>query len=710
MSTASTIINALQQRDLALTQESPYRYRCHSPLRLSSDSHAFVLTVQPDGEHGCWYDHVAGVGGSLYELAELLHIPLPNRANGPMTAEEYAHAHGVSWAVFQSAGWRVQTVHGRKGLIIPTDTGQRVRFLDGQKPKFWHAKAYRPCWYRLRDAVTISHDRRRNAIILCNGEPSVVVAQHCGLPATCITSSGERAIPEALLAELLDTWTGPVIVAMDNDDKGREASRTVARQLLAAGYQHVGIADLNGHVGYDLADWCADHRDDAWPHLLTRVRRVSLADLDDPTEGGDDDNSPPSSDGNGDLLTVAWGSEMDAIPEPVDLVAGWLTRGTVALLVGAPEVGKSTVAVDLACRVAQHYRVLYVACEAPANVKVQIDAWRQHHGLPVDRLGLVADGVTITDNLSLDKLRATIVRHQVALVVIDTLSASLAGLDENSPEIAGVLGNLNTLARETDCTILLLHHPLKSDARVYRGHSSLLANTHTTLLAEREPGDTRLRLSVLRHRGVRAPDAWFELTPIDLGVNRYGRPMRLPVIVPVVYRRDDRLTDVHYAILDYLADIGEDGATVGEITEAVLQDVRCSAPTVRRAIALLVRTGYIAADGRRGPRVISAKGRELVKTREAQRAAEYCPSPFEVVSASGELAPSPQPDTTPPSDIDALPPLPAQWRYEYRDDGVVIVAPGGRRSAPIAYGPSQAMRDAVAKAYGKLLYRASVAD
>src|SRR5258708_24328712 len=61
-----------------LKQEKPYHYRCNSPLRPGSDSHGFVLILDPDGEHGAYFDHAHEEDhGSLYELAEKLGIPTP---------------------------------------------------------------------------------------------------------------------------------------------------------------------------------------------------------------------------------------------------------------------------------------------------------------------------------------------------------------------------------------------------------------------------------------------------------------------------------------------------------------------------------------------------------------------------------------------------------------------------------------------------------
>src|SRR5688572_3315682 len=77
--TASRVLAALAE--FHLKQIHPNQYRCNSPLRPGSDSHGFMLIVDPDGEHGAYFDHAHEEDqGSLYDLAARLGIAasLPN--------------------------------------------------------------------------------------------------------------------------------------------------------------------------------------------------------------------------------------------------------------------------------------------------------------------------------------------------------------------------------------------------------------------------------------------------------------------------------------------------------------------------------------------------------------------------------------------------------------------------------------------------------
>ena len=242
--TADLVLSALQQYDLK--QEPGGQYRFNSPSRAGSNSHAVRLTISDDGEHGAWNDHVSGDKGSLYQLADALGIPrtmqpaaTPTTKRGYADLDAYARAHYAPASAFLDAGWKATTTQcpetrqPRPALAFATATGPRYRFIDGKNPPFKSPTGYKACWYRLAEAIANAHD---GVIILCNGEPSVIAAQHHNVPATCITGSGEKRLPDVLLAELRAAWTGAIVVALDSDTKGRAAAPGLVAQLQAAGY------------------------------------------------------------------------------------------------------------------------------------------------------------------------------------------------------------------------------------------------------------------------------------------------------------------------------------------------------------------------------------------------------------------------------------------------------------------------------------------
>lgn len=254
-STSDQVLSALHAYGLA--DEGGGKYRADSPLRPGSNSHAFSLKI--DGpEHGTWHDHVTGESGSLYELAEKLGIATPKAAQLASTKRgytglaDYAQAHGVTAAAYANWGWAETVRDGRPALQFPTASGPRWRFLDDQKPPFTSPAGYQPCWYGLQEAAILAQASGQ-PLVLTNGEPSVIAAQAHGVAAASITNSGERALPASLLAELKAAWTGPILIALDCDQKGRLAAPKLAAQV---GGQ---VVDLGGSAGFDLADFCRLH-------------------------------------------------------------------------------------------------------------------------------------------------------------------------------------------------------------------------------------------------------------------------------------------------------------------------------------------------------------------------------------------------------------------------------------------------------------------
>src|SRR5271165_4172309 len=97
-STAARLLDALVPYDLKAEREGG-KYRCNSPLRPGSNSHAFTLILH-DGEHGAYFDHVSEASGTLYDLAKRLGLDLPTARHPVVDTKrvysglgDYAQAH-----------------------------------------------------------------------------------------------------------------------------------------------------------------------------------------------------------------------------------------------------------------------------------------------------------------------------------------------------------------------------------------------------------------------------------------------------------------------------------------------------------------------------------------------------------------------------------------------------------------------------------------
>lgn len=296
-----------------LENESRGKYRCNSPFRPGSDSGAFTLAIDDDGEHGTYFDHVSNESGSLYDLAEKLGIELPKRqrvANSKRAyrnLDDYAAAHGgVSAEVFRGAGWSdVVQYQNRPALAIKTQTGTRWRFIDGKTgkgfPFYKSPPKYRRCWYGLERAI----EKAQTAalpLVYCNGEASTVVGQFFDIPAITIAGGGEISkLPTGLFNELAERWTGEIWITLDCDTKGEKSARNLLQMFLGAGFKARALDLGLGHKG-DLADFCQLYGENSLQYLRNLTDLKQAAEPEAATEPAPNISHPEL----GDILIERW--------------------------------------------------------------------------------------------------------------------------------------------------------------------------------------------------------------------------------------------------------------------------------------------------------------------------------------------------------------------------------------------------------------------
>jgi hypothetical protein len=205
------------------------------------------------------------------------------------------------------------------------------------------------------------------------------------------------------------------------------------------------------------------------------------------------------------------------------LLDGLFLAGGAGILGGAPKTGKSFLALEFAVAVASgtpgagHWAVtspgpvLLLAAEDPLAVVVQRLAAlaaaraRALATLPVDLI--VEPVVRLPDGLT--RLAATVAQRRPVLLILDPL-IRVHRADENSaPEMAAILDGLRTLARDSGCAVLLVHHTRKAPAlgspgHGLRGSSDLHAFGDSTLYLRRLGANGPLELRI-EHRAAACP-------------------------------------------------------------------------------------------------------------------------------------------------------------------------------------------------------------
>ncbi|ABB16095.1 DNA repair protein RadA domain protein [Carboxydothermus hydrogenoformans Z-2901] len=163
-------------------------------------------------------------------------------------------------------------------------------------------------------------------------------------------------------------------------------------------------------------------------------------------------------------------------PEPSWLIPGILPEGGLVLLAGKPKVGKSWLALNMACGLSnggavcgipaeKAVKTLYLALEdTTRRLKTRI----QQAGLTPNENSLISTTWPKLNEKGLTLLEETIKQAGIQVVIIDTLAkvkpsskSKVVSLYDNDYEM---LGSLKELADRLGITVVIVHHLRKSES------------------------------------------------------------------------------------------------------------------------------------------------------------------------------------------------------------------------------------------------------
>lgn len=208
-----------------------------------------------------------------------------------------------------------------------------------------------------------------------------------------------------------------------------------------------------------------------------------------------DDFHPLSSD---ELLTKVW-------PEPVWAVPGILPVG-LSILAGAPKVGKSWLALQIAQAVAaggyalgrqvERGPVLYLALEDPPRrlqERMRKQGWPM--GLEADFLtvGTFQDTIGDLRNGGGELLARWIEQRGYRLGVIDTFSRAIHGDQNEVHEMTAWLSPLHEIANAKNCALVMVDHHRKSGGSEPDAIADILGSTAKGAMADTSLGLYRER-------------------------------------------------------------------------------------------------------------------------------------------------------------------------------------------------------------------------
>lgn len=206
--------------------------------------------------------------------------------------------------------------------------------------------------------------------------------------------------------------------------------------------------------------------------------------------------------------------ELEDLPAPTYLIDRLIPEHGLTILYGDPGSCKSFIAIDASLRLAYSMNwhgtkakkvgVLYIAGEGKHGLGKRIKGWRREHGMEgVDAaFKLLPVAVHLLDPENVETLKRTImaVQHElsfnIGLVIIDTVSRSIAGQDENKQDTMSLFvdacADLQTF---TGGAVIGIHHGGKDRDRGMRGSSVLLGACDAVIRTEKnDQGVVTLRI------------------------------------------------------------------------------------------------------------------------------------------------------------------------------------------------------------------------
>lgn len=145
----------------------------------------------------------------------------------------------------------------------------------------------------------------------------------------------------------------------------------------------------------------------------------------------------------------------------------------------------------------------------------RFDAIGQYNNLPDDAplhyVSMPDPTLIANDTKSIVVLINTIRETNASIVVIDNLGLITGDVEENSAQMARIMGNLREVAELTGCAIIIIHHARKGGAGqsragdALRGHSSIEASVDLALNITRDGDAKQITIMSTKTRGVDVP-------------------------------------------------------------------------------------------------------------------------------------------------------------------------------------------------------------
>ena len=229
------------------------------------------------------------------------------------------------------------------------------------------------------------------------------------------------------------------------------------------------------------------------------------------------------------------------MPRHVWLVRDVFHGGEVIILWGESQAGKTALLLDMVAAIASgadwaghpvtRTNVVYVALEGQIGVRTRVQALEHDRGSDhLEGIHYVFNPCNVASEADVNELALTALKHDAKFIVIDTLSASIAGMaEENSNSaMAGMIANVQRLTQMTGAAVLLVHHCGNDPKRGARGAYALHANPDVSIEVGRSGENRYWRLD--KGRDGEPASGWFKIEGISFQPEHETEPLKSIVV------------------------------------------------------------------------------------------------------------------------------------------------------------------------------------
>ena len=365
--------------------------------------------------------------------------------------------------------------------------------------------------------------------------PLHIWTDHPGAPFDRYVSATESHTISKLQAVTYADYDGDVGEAMDQLGLG-PALTTIDRDM--------GVSKSNlksDTAGHDPAADIALPTTPTPP--ITPPQSPAPFDLTDEDEQPDPDVFEPGING---VPIIAPFSHWRDMPPPEYVIEGLIEHGGLSAIIGPPGVGKSSVALDMACHIATgkpwqgrkslKTRVLYLPGEGLSGAVQRVKAWGYEHDVPD---AVLDDGLRLGNSIiqlgasseAWGMLAEYVIRQRIGLIIFDTFARMSLGIEENSAtEVGRAIVRFDQMRRLTNSGLLIVHHTAKGNPSAARGSSALNGALDSELLIS-EAAWTFEELGMVGGDG-RVPSG----KPIQLSTTKQKNAEQLDHPIPLMMR------------------------------------------------------------------------------------------------------------------------------------------------------------------------------